>query len=59
MSDDYKRRSYGDTPVGFGKKPGIVVVDFMKARIGRGRFDADPVGLFQNLARVFHLDRNA
>jgi maleamate amidohydrolase len=31
MSDDYKRRSYGDTPVGFGKKPGIVVVDFMKA----------------------------
>jgi maleamate amidohydrolase len=28
MSDDYQRRSYGDTPVGFGSKPGIVVVDF-------------------------------
>ncbi len=26
--DDYARRSYGDTPVGFGRKPGIVVVDF-------------------------------
>src|SRR4051794_30311575 len=26
-SDDYERRSYGDTPVGFGQKPGIVVVD--------------------------------
>src|SRR5262245_50459395 len=31
MSDDYARRSYGDTPVGFGLKPGIVVVDFMLA----------------------------
>jgi maleamate amidohydrolase len=31
MSDDYQRRSYGDTPVGFGAKPGIVVVDFMVA----------------------------
>lgn len=31
MSDDYKKRSYGDTPVGFGQKPGIVVVDFMRA----------------------------
>src|ERR1041385_7914996 len=31
MSDDYQRRSYGDTPVGFGHKPGIVVVDFMVA----------------------------
>src|SRR5437588_11992653 len=31
MSDDYQRRSYGDTPVGFGQKPGIVVVDFMVA----------------------------
>ena len=31
MSDDYQRRSYGDTSVGLGKKPGIVVVDFMKA----------------------------
>ena len=31
MSDDYERRSYGDTPVGFGQKPGIVVVDFMVA----------------------------
>jgi maleamate amidohydrolase len=28
MSDDYARRSYGDTSVGFGDKPGIVVVDF-------------------------------
>ncbi len=26
--DDYKNRSYGEIPVGFGKKPGIVVVDF-------------------------------
>ena len=31
MSDDYQRRTYGDTPVGFGHKPGIVVVDFMVA----------------------------
>ena len=31
MSDDYQRRSYGDTAVGFGQKPGIVVVDFMTA----------------------------
>ena len=28
MSDDYANRSYGEIPVGFGKKPGIVVVDF-------------------------------
>lgn len=28
MSDDYARRSYGDTVIGFGEKPGIVVVDF-------------------------------
>ena len=28
MSDDYTRRSYGNIPVGFGRKPGIVVVDF-------------------------------
>lgn len=31
MGDDYARRSYGDTQVGMGQKPGIVVVDFMKA----------------------------
>jgi len=31
MSDEYERRTYGDTPVGFGKKPAIVVVDFMTA----------------------------
>ena len=31
MADDYQRRTYGDTPVGFGAKPGIVVVDFMVA----------------------------
>jgi hypothetical protein len=31
MADDYQRRTYGDTPVGFGHKPGIVVVDFMVA----------------------------
>lgn len=30
MSDDYQRRSYGAVPVGFGSKPGIVVVDFQK-----------------------------
>ena len=28
MSDDYARRSYGEIEVGFGQKPGIVVVDF-------------------------------
>ena len=32
------------------------VFDLMKARIGRGRYDTDPVGFFQNLASVFHLD---
>jgi maleamate amidohydrolase len=26
--DDYKKRSYGEIPVGTGMKPGIVVVDF-------------------------------
>lgn len=31
MQDDYKRRSYGDAAIGFGEKPGIVVVDFMIA----------------------------
>lgn len=31
MQDDYKRRSYGEFSVGFGEKPGIVVVDLMKA----------------------------
>jgi len=31
MSDEYARRSYGDTAIGFGQKPGIVVVDFMVA----------------------------
>lgn len=31
MSDDYARRSYGELEVGFGQKPGIVVVDFMLA----------------------------
>lgn len=30
MSDDYANRSYGEIPVGFGRKPGIVVVDFQK-----------------------------
>jgi maleamate amidohydrolase len=28
--DDYKHRSYGEIPVGTGRKPGIVVVDFQK-----------------------------
>lgn len=28
MDDQYKQRTYGDTVVGFGKKFGIVVVDF-------------------------------
>ena len=37
MSDDYQRRSYGDTPVGFGSKPGVVVVDFMVAFTDRKR----------------------
>ena len=31
MTDDYQRRTYGNTPVGFGHQPGIVVVDFMLA----------------------------
>jgi len=31
MTDDYINRSYGEIEVGFGKKPGIVVVDFMLA----------------------------
>jgi maleamate amidohydrolase len=26
--DDYSKRSYGEIPVGFGRQPGIVVVDF-------------------------------
>jgi hypothetical protein len=29
--DDYQNRSYGQIPVGFGEKPGIVVVDFQTA----------------------------
>jgi maleamate amidohydrolase len=29
--DDYQNRSYGEIPVGFGEKPGIVVVDFQVA----------------------------
>jgi len=29
--DDYENRSYGEIPVGFGEKPGIVVVDFQTA----------------------------
>jgi hypothetical protein len=29
--DDYQNRSYGEIPVGFGEKPGIVVVDFQTA----------------------------
>lgn len=28
MTDDYANRGYGEIPVGFGDKPGIVVVDF-------------------------------
>jgi hypothetical protein len=31
MSDDYQRRGYGNTAVGFGAQPGIAVVDFMLA----------------------------
>jgi maleamate amidohydrolase len=31
MMDDYAKRSYGEIPVGFGRKPGIVVVDFQTA----------------------------
>ncbi len=29
--DDYQNRSYGEIPVGFGERPGIVVVDFQTA----------------------------
>ena len=32
--DDYKNRSYGEIPVGFGMKPGIVVVDFSRVLAG-------------------------
>lgn len=28
MMDEYQRRGYGGAPVGFGRRPGIVVVDF-------------------------------
>ncbi|MGE0852682.1 MAG: isochorismatase family protein [Hyphomicrobiaceae bacterium] len=31
MTDGYESRSYGEHPVGFGRKPGIVVVDFQLA----------------------------
>lgn len=31
MSDIYKQRSYGHGEIGFGGKPGIVVVDFQRA----------------------------
>ena len=46
MSDDYERRSYGDTPVGFGQKPGIVVVDFMNGRIVSRRMRVTGSGVF-------------
>ena len=29
--DEFRRRSYGEIAVGFGRKPGIVVVDFQRA----------------------------
>lgn len=29
--DDYQRRSYGELAVGFGRRPGVVVVDFQTA----------------------------
>jgi maleamate amidohydrolase len=28
MDDAYRERSYGEVPIGFGDKPGVVVVDF-------------------------------
>ena len=28
MDDTYRERSYGEVPIGFGDKPGVVVVDF-------------------------------
>lgn len=31
MSDTYRERSYGTLDIGFGEKPGIVVVDYQKA----------------------------
>ena len=31
MADVYEQRSYGQGTIGFGEKPGIVVVDFQKA----------------------------
>ena len=34
MSDIYAQRGYGDRPVGFGAKIGIVVVDFQRGFVG-------------------------
>jgi len=31
MTDEFARRSYGERAVGFGRKPGVVVVDFQLA----------------------------
>ena len=31
MSDIYEERSYGQADIGFGGKPGVVVVDFQTA----------------------------
>ncbi len=60
--DDYQRRTYGDTPVGFGRKPGIVVVDFQT-----GFTDAQyPLGgaplimrAVENTARLLEVARRA
>ncbi|WP_149540303.1 isochorismatase family protein [Siccirubricoccus phaeus] len=36
MSDIYAQRGYGNLPLGFGKKPGVVVVDFQRGFIEEG-----------------------
>ena len=40
--DDYQNRSYGEIPVGFGEKPGIVVVDLQTAFTDRNIPSAAP-----------------
>ncbi|MCO6415036.1 isochorismatase family protein [Siccirubricoccus sp. KC 17139] len=36
MSDIYAQRGYGSRPLGFGRKPGVVVVDFQRGFIEAG-----------------------
>ena len=54
MADVYEKRSYAQVPIGFGHRPGIVVVDYQvagltrrwRSRRGAARMNARrPVGL--------------